>query len=201
METSNIKDIIDKISELEQRLLTHVKAEITAKLPKELESKVAESEYVELFGEEVVKNIMFQVLVTVLEDMRTTIVSLLKKSDLEGRKNIKQSKQIDEYIKIVAQKTPAAYIQKVVCDYFKVPIADILSLSRVQHVSLARQTVMYFMRKYTDFSMEKIGANCGKRDHATVLHGCREIELLRNSDEAFKVHFDILDEIIGYSLT
>ena len=59
-----------------------------------------------------------------------------------------------------------------------------------------RQTSMYFAKKYTDLSLAQIGAQCGNKDHATVLHACRTVENLKITDRHFKEHLDEIDKII-----
>ena len=45
---------------------------------------------------------------------------------------------------------------------------------------------MYFAKKYTKASLASIGSQIGKRDHATVLHACRTVENLADTDKQFR---------------
>jgi chromosomal replication initiator protein len=41
---------------------------------------------------------------------------------------------------------------------------------------------MYLTRQLTELSLTQIGASFGGRDHTTVLHACRKIELALHRD-------------------
>jgi chromosomal replication initiator protein len=45
---------------------------------------------------------------------------------------------------------------------------------------------MYFSKSMTKSSLAKIGAHCGGKDHATVLHACRTVNNLIDTDKQFK---------------
>jgi len=74
-------------------------------------------------------------------------------------------------------------IQKTVADYFKIRVADLLSKSRSRSVARPRQVAMALAKELTNHSLPEIGDAFGGRDHTTVLHGCRRIEELRNTDK------------------
>jgi len=73
-------------------------------------------------------------------------------------------------------------IQKTVAEYFKIRIADLLSKSRRRSVTRPRQIAMSLAKKLTTHSLPEIGDAFGGRDHTTVLHACRKISDLRNSE-------------------
>ena len=58
---------------------------------------------------------------------------------------------------------------------------------------------MYFAKKYTDMSLSQIGAKCGDKDHATVLHACRSIENLIATDKKIKEDLNNIDKILKNS--
>ena len=73
-------------------------------------------------------------------------------------------------------------IQKTVAEYFKIRIADLLSKRRSRSVARPRQIAMALAKELTRHSLPEIGDAFGGRDHTTVLHACRRIKLLRESD-------------------
>ena len=77
------------------------------------------------------------------------------------------------------------YIQKVVCDYFKLPVDSIQSSTRKREIVQARQLTMYFAKKMTKSSLAIIGLQCGNKDHATVLHACKTVANLNETDKQF----------------
>lgn len=60
--------------------------------------------------------------------------------------------------------------------------AAILSESRDGDVVWARQRGMYVFKLLSSRSLPEIGRRFGGRDHMTVIHACRKIELRRSKD-------------------
>lgn len=77
-------------------------------------------------------------------------------------------------------------IQKVVAEYFKLRTSDLLSQRRSRSVARPRQVAMALAKELTRHSLPEIGDAFGGRDHTTVLHACRRIEALRESDQRIK---------------
>jgi chromosomal replication initiator protein len=73
-------------------------------------------------------------------------------------------------------------IQKTVAEYFKIRVADVLSQRRSRSVARPRQIAMSLAKELTRHSLPEIGDAFGGRDHTTVLHACRRIQELRDSD-------------------
>ena len=76
-------------------------------------------------------------------------------------------------------------IQKTVAEYFKVRVADLLSAKRTRSVTRPRQTAMALAKELTNHSLPEIGQMFGGRDHTTVLHACRKVQALKESDSKF----------------
>lgn len=74
-------------------------------------------------------------------------------------------------------------IQKTVADYYKLRVADLLSKKRSRSVARPRQVAMALAKELTNHSLPEIGDAFGGRDHTTVLHGCRRIASLRETEK------------------
>ena len=74
-------------------------------------------------------------------------------------------------------------IQKTVADYFKIRVADLLSKRRSRSIARPRQHAMALSKELTNHSLPEIGDAFGGRDHTTVLHGCRRIAALRETEK------------------
>jgi chromosomal replication initiator protein len=72
-------------------------------------------------------------------------------------------------------------IQKTVAEYFKIRVADLLSKRRSRSITRPRQVAMALAKELTNHSLPEIGDAFGGRDHTTVLHACRVIKALRES--------------------
>ncbi|GFE78333.1 chromosomal replication initiator protein DnaA [Steroidobacter agaridevorans] len=73
-------------------------------------------------------------------------------------------------------------IQKTVAEYFKIRVADLLSKRRSRSIARPRQVAMALAKELTSHSLPEIGDAFGGRDHTTVLHACRVIKELRESN-------------------
>ena len=73
-------------------------------------------------------------------------------------------------------------IQKVVSDYYKLKLSDLLSKRRSRSVARPRQVAMALAKELTNHSLPEIGESFGGRDHTTVLHACRKVKELEGSD-------------------
>ena len=73
-------------------------------------------------------------------------------------------------------------IQKTVAEYYKIRIADLLSKRRNRSIARPRQVAMALAKELTNHSLPEIGDAFGGRDHTTVLHACRRIKELRESE-------------------
>lgn len=73
-------------------------------------------------------------------------------------------------------------IQRTVAEYYKIKVADLLSKRRNRSVARPRQIAMALAKELTNHSLPEIGDAFGGRDHTTVLHACRMIVELRQSD-------------------
>ena len=74
-------------------------------------------------------------------------------------------------------------IQKTVADYYKVRVAELLSERRSRSVARPRQIAMALSKELTSHSLPEIGDAFGGRDHTTVLHACRRIKELRDTEQ------------------
>ena len=73
-------------------------------------------------------------------------------------------------------------IQKTVAEYYKIRVADLLSKRRSRSIARPRQVAMALAKELTSHSLPEIGDAFGGRDHTTVLHACRVIKELRESN-------------------
>ncbi|WP_405232887.1 chromosomal replication initiator protein DnaA [Lentisalinibacter salinarum] len=73
-------------------------------------------------------------------------------------------------------------IQKTVAEYFKIRVADLLSKRRSRSITRPRQIAMSLAKELTSHSLPEIGDAFGGRDHTTVLHACRRVKALRETE-------------------
>lgn len=73
-------------------------------------------------------------------------------------------------------------IQRVVGEYYKIKLNDLLSKRRSRSVARPRQVAMALAKELTNHSLPEIGEAFGGRDHTTVLHACRKIKQMQEED-------------------
>jgi chromosomal replication initiator protein len=73
-------------------------------------------------------------------------------------------------------------IQKTVSEYYKIRVSELLSRRRTRTIARPRQMAMALSKELTEHSLPEIGEAFGGRDHTTVLHACRKIEELCDTD-------------------
>ena len=80
------------------------------------------------------------------------------------------------------KQVSVANIQKVVGEYYKIKLNDMLSKRRNRSLARPRQIAMALAKELTNHSLPEIGEAFGGRDHTTVLHACRKIKELEKED-------------------
>ena len=73
-------------------------------------------------------------------------------------------------------------IQKTVAGYFKMRVADLHSKRRNRSITRPRQIAMALAKELTNHSLPEIGDAFGGRDHTTVMHACRRVTALRETE-------------------
>jgi chromosomal replication initiator protein len=135
---------------------------------------------------------------TNVRELEGALISILAQSSLNKKAiNLDLAKKmIDKFVKNTSREISIDYIQKVVCDYFGLPLETINSKTRKREIVQARQLAMYFSKKLTKSSLATIGLHCGNKDHATVLHACRTVNNLIETDKQFRNYVEELDKKI-----
>lgn len=184
---------------MEQRLLSRFKWGLSADLQvPDLETRIAilnqklYNDGVEMPAD-VIEYLAYSINSNVRE-LEGALISLLAQSSLNKKRiTVELAKQmIDKFVKNTTREISIDYIQKVVCDYFDMPIELLKSKTRKREIVQARQLAMYFSKQLTKNSLASIGAQCGNKDHATVLHACRTVNNLSETDKRFKTYVEDL---------
>lgn len=87
-------------------------------------------------------------------------------------------------------------IQKTVADFYRIKLLDLLSKKRTRIIARPRQMAMCLARELTQLSLPEIGNAFGGRDHSTVLHACKTIENLKNTDTSLNADFNLLNQTL-----
>ncbi len=186
---------------VEQRLLSRFKWGLSADLQiPVLETRIAilqkkmYADGIEL-PKEVVEYLAYSI-ITNIRELEGALISLIAQSSLNKKAiTLDLARQmIDKFVRNTAREVSIDYIQKVVCDYFDLPIELLKSKTRKREVVQARQIAMFFSKKMTKSSLANIGMHCGGKDHATVLHACRTVNNLQETDKTFRSYLEDLEK-------
>ncbi len=186
---------------MEQRLLSRFKWGLSADLQvPDFETRVAilqKKVYIDgiHMPSEVLEYIASQVTNNVRE-LEGALVSLLAQSTL-NKKEITLDlvkEMIDKLVKNTTRELSIEYIQKIVSDYFNIPIDLMHSKTRKREIVQARQISMYFSKNLTKSSLALIGSQIGGKDHATVLHACKTVNNLLETDKRFRLYIEEIEK-------
>ncbi len=123
-----------------------------------------------------------------IRELEGALVSLLAHATLNREEiNFDTAKSVvDKLVKKERKEISVDYISKKVCEYYGLEMEVLQSRSRKREIVQARQIAMYFSKSLTNSSLATIGAKIGKKDHATVLHACKTINNLIETDRELK---------------
>jgi len=131
-----------------------------------------------------------------VRELEGALVSLLAQSMLNKREITLElaAKLINKLVKNSKRELSIEYISKVVCDYFNMQVDALQAKTRKREVVQARQIAMYFSKSLTKYSLTSIGSQIGSKDHATVLHACKTVNNLKDTDKNFRQYVDDIEK-------
>ncbi|MEL4308772.1 chromosomal replication initiator protein DnaA [Joostella sp. CR20] len=189
------------MQDIEQRLLSRFKWGLSAELQSpDFETRISilknrlYRDGVEM-PEEIIECVARNIKSNVRE-LEGAIISLIAQSSFNKKEvTIELANQIvEKFVKNTKREVSIDYIQKVISDYFQMDVETLQSKTRKRHIVQARQLAMFFAKKYTKASLASIGSQIGKRDHATVLHACKTVDNLAETDKQFRKYIDDLSK-------
>jgi len=190
---------------LEQRLLSRFKWGLSADLQSPdfntriaILKKKAYNDGIEL-DDEVLEYVATHITNNVRE-LEGALISLLAQSTLNKKEiTINLAKEmIDKLIKNSRREISIDYIQKIVCDYYNIPLNLIQSKTRKREIVQARQVAMFFSKSLTKSSLATIGTQIGGKDHATVLHACKTVNNLIDTDKQFRLQIQDIEKKLSF---
>ena len=190
-----------EVTGFDHRLLSRFKWGLTADLEvPDIETRIAIlKKKLEIngvvFPEEVIMHLALRITSNTRE-LEGAMISILAHTSFSKREiTVELAKEIvDKYVKNNAKELSIEYIQKIVCDYFNTPVEGLNAKTRKREVAQARQISMFFAKKYTKLSLSTIGIQCGNKHHATVLHACKTISDLYETNKTMKTCIDEIEK-------
>ncbi len=185
---------------MEERLITRFKWGMTAEIEKpdlELRKNILRNKIYRdglNFPEEVISYIAEHVNASI-RDLEGIVVSLMAHSTINNADvDISLARRVIGGLSSYEKKSISIDdIIKTVAGYYGVEVSAINTRSRKREVVLVRQVAMFLAKKYLDMSTAKIGQYIGDRDHATVLHACKAVTNLAETDKQFRNELNEID--------
>ena len=129
-----------------------------------------------------------------VRDLEGALNTLAARANFTGRAITPEFAQetLRDLLRAQQQAISITNIQKAVADYYGLQMKDLLSKRRTRSLARPRQVAMALAKELTEHSLPEIGDAFAGRDHTTVLHACRQIKLLSESDGKLREDWDKL---------
>ena len=111
-----------------------------------------------------------------LEGALTKVVAFSRLQNTEITLGLATEILKDQFSTADSREITPDLIIETVADHFHIAVKDLISPKRSKDIAYPRQIAMYLCKEMTSFPLIKIGNCLGKRDHATVIHGCEKIK-------------------------
>lgn len=114
-----------------------------------------------------------------------------KQITLELTKNVMR-----DIVKIETREITVDSIIELTCSTLKIDKSVLLSAQRTREVAQARQIAMYLCKRHTKTPLSGIGLALGGKNHATVLHACKTIPNLIETDKIIRQQVEEIERIL-----
>lgn len=103
---------------------------------------------------------------------------------------------LKDVLAIRARTISVENIQRVVSEYFRIPLKELVGQKRTRIFARPRQLAMGLARELTGDSFPEIGMAFGGRDHSTVMHACEKVKSLCAEDPVFNEDYKNLMRLL-----
>ncbi len=192
-----------ELKDVEQRLITRFKWGLSTQLlPPDYQTKVKiiKAKAAKLGAEipDDVVDFMAENITANVREIEGALSSLVANASFLGKNvTIPLAKEILKvYVKYTRREITVDHICDVVCKHFGMDKDQFNSKKRTREIAQARQIAMYLAKNHTRLPLASIGSAIGGKNHATVLHACKTITNLKETDRAFNTQIEIIEKKI-----
>lgn len=192
-----------ELKDIEQRLLTRFKWGLSAQIdipdyPTKLKIIRSKSEQIGISLTEDVVNYLADNISANIREIEGALLSLKANAQyLNRRISTALAKDVlKAYVHVSQKEISINRITEIVCQYYEIDEKDFNSTKRTREVAQARQVAMYLAKQHTKLPLAAIGSAIGGRNHATVLHSCKSVTNLMETDKLLKSQIEELDKLI-----
>ena len=192
-----------ELKDIEQRLLTRFKWGLSAMIDTpDYETKVkiirAKSESIGMHLPEDIVTYLADNISANIREIEGALLSLNANVSYMNRKvSTSLAKEVlKAYVHMSQKEISINRITEIVCKYFNIDEQSFNSSKRTREVAQARQIAMYLAKQHTKLPLAAIGSAIGGRNHATVLHSCKNVTNLIETDKVIKNQIDEIEKMI-----
>ena len=195
-----------QIQAMEERLISRFQSGLVADVQApELDTRIAilrtkaQNESISISDD--VALFLAQVVKSNVRELEGTLLRIAVKAELLGRPiDLELAKEtMRSTLPASDTVTSVEDIQRVVCGYFGIRLADLKSKKRHRAVTFPRMIAMYLCRQRLGTSYPQLGERFGGKDHTTVISACRKIGgLIEADDDRVQGAIDKIEQKLGY---
>ena len=192
-----------ELKDIEQRLLTRFKWGLSAQLqtpdyPTKLKIIRAKAQRLGADISEEVAAYLAENISANVREIEGALSSLVANASFLGRKITPTlAKEILKvYVQLFQKEITIDRIIEVVCGYLSLDFARFNSTERTREIAQARQIAMFLAKQHTKAPLTAIGAAIGGRNHATVLHSCKAVSNLMETDKSFRHQVEEIEKLV-----
>lgn len=182
-----------ELTDIEERLITRFKWGLSAQLtPPDQQTKVEiirhKCHNMGLDVDDSVIQLLAQNIRSNIREIEGALTSLEAHSRLLGKRitmDLTRSVMRD-IVRIDTREITIEYIIELTCEALKIEKSILISSKRTREIAQARQVAMYLCKQHTKAPLAAIGAALGGKNHATVLHACKTIPNLMETDKMIR---------------
>lgn len=120
-------------------------------------------------------------------ELEGLLISALSLSRLSGGNiSLEDVKKVSSNFTNTQEVIPPENVIQAVASHFKIPADDLVGSSRKANIALARQVLIYLLRKDLGLPLVRIGVLVGGRDHSTIIHSVEKLGSLIETDRNLK---------------
>ncbi len=133
-----------------------------------------------------------------VREIEGAISSLVANASFLGRRiTISLAKEVLKvYVQMYQKEITIDNIIEIVCNYLNIDHARFNSSERTREIAQARQIAMFLAKRHTKAPLTQIGSAIGGRNHATVLHSCKTVQNMIDTDKSFRAQVDEIEKIV-----
>jgi chromosomal replication initiator protein len=192
-----------EIPNIEERLHSRFEWGLIADIqPPELETKIAIlRKKAEIEGVPIPDDVIYYIASNIKSNIRElegSLIRLIAYSSLTGEKlDLTLAKRILTNIKSPEQRIVTINrVQKVVAEFFKIKVSDLISKNNSRAIAEPRQIAMFLCKRHTDYSLPRIGKEFGGKHHTTVLYAIEKIDQRKEKDPELRATLNRLRALL-----